>query len=77
LRPHSLCRSATVNTPANRQMRLALVVGHNSTSHGFKKRLNYSFERMLKGSGLKMVQERFYQGDSLRENVDFRSSLNR
>jgi len=30
LRPHSLCRLATVNTPANRQMRLALVVrGHS------------------------------------------------
>jgi len=29
LRPHSLCRSATVNTPTNRQMRLALVVSGN------------------------------------------------
>jgi len=29
LLPHSLCRCATVNAPANRQMPIASVVGHN------------------------------------------------
>ena len=32
LRPHSPCRSATVNTPANRRMRIASVVSSHNTN---------------------------------------------
>jgi len=58
LRPHSPCRSATVNTPANRRMPIALVV---SSRPNKKKRKNNKANDNYKEKVEKNLKKEIYE----------------